>query len=255
MKCHRDWKKLSGNINSIIYEYRYYVDMYCDISQMRISRETSRDMKALSSVSFNGCMSDQTHRMYMPTSLPLMTMGNTLFDKETDFDRLSADYFEGAFGADGEKVRGYLEEMSHLLSPSNFRVGGKGGIEEEGVGFTDTTSRPFVNNPYVKERAERIPALLDSFLPVIKQNIIDAIEPTRRQSWMYLAIHSQIVRYHGRILETSASGDMEKARSIFAELRDYLSEKELEYHRVFDLFLYTRAVAQKIGVGLPGYYD
>lgn len=255
MKCHRDWKKLSGNINSIIYEYRYYVDMYCDISQMRISRETSRDMKALSEVAFNGCMSDQTHRMYMPTSLPLITMGNTLFDRDTDFEKLSLNYFLGAFGEDGERVREYLNEMSVLLSPANFRVGGKGGVEEEGVGFTDTLSRPFVSNPYVKERAEKIPALLDSFLPTIKQNIIDATDPARRQSWMYLEIHSEIVRYHGRILSLAAEGNLEGAREVFAKLRDFLSERELEYHKVFDLFLYTRAIAQKIGVSLPRYYD
>jgi hypothetical protein len=48
---------------------------------------------------------------------------------------------------------------------------------------------------------------------------------------------------------------MNKARDVFTELRDFLSENELRYHKVFDLFLYTRAVAQKIGVGLPGYYD
>jgi hypothetical protein len=44
----------------------------------------------------------------------------------------------------------------------------------------------------------------------------------------------------------------EKARIPY---KIYLSENELRYHKVFDLFLYTRAVAQKIGVGLPGYYD
>ena len=255
MKCHRDWKRLSGNINSIIYEYRYYTDMYCDISQMRIAKETYRDMKALGEVYFNGCMSDQTHRMYMPTSLPLVTMGNTLFDKETDFEKLCQSYFDGAFGDDGQTVRGYLDELSLLLSPSNFRVGGKGGIEEEGVGFSDTANQPWVNNPYVKERAEKIPQLLDSFVSVIKDNIIAAAEPVRRASWIYLLIHSEIVRYHGRILCAGASGDMNKAREIFTELRDDLSEKEMEYHKVFDLFLYTRAVAQKISAPLPGYYD
>ena len=91
----------------MIYEYRYYVDMYCDISQMRITEETYRDMKALSSVDFNGCMSDQTHRMYMPTSLPLLLMGETLFDKELDFEAYTNDYFDFAFGEDGKKVGKY----------------------------------------------------------------------------------------------------------------------------------------------------
>ena len=255
MQCHRDWKKLCGGITSMIYEYRYYVDMYCDISQMRISKETYRDMKALSSVDFNGCMSDQTHRMYMPTSLPLVTMGNTLLDTDTDFEKLTNNYFLGAFGDEGARVREYLEEMSTLLSPANFRVGGKGGIEEEGVGFTDTTARPWKNNPFVLERAKKLPALLDGFMPVIDNNVKTAEEPARRESWRYLKIHSEICRYHGRILEAGASGDLDKAKEIFAELRDFLSDRELEYHRVFDLFLYLRAISQKIGVGMPGYYD
>ncbi len=255
MKCHREWKKLSGNINSIIYEYRYYCDMYCDLSQMRVARETYRDMKALSEVSFNGCMSDQTHRMYMPTAFPLVTMGRTLFDNSIEYEELCESYFEGAFGNDGGRVREYLEEMSRLLSPANFRVGGNGGIEEEGVGFPDTTKQPWINNPHVAKRAEKLPELLDSFIPVIKQNIIDSMEPARRDSWMYLLIHAEIVRYHGRILKAGAEGNMEFAREIFAELRNFLSEREMEYHKVFDLFLYTRAVAQKIGVPLPGYYD
>ena len=255
MKCHRDWKAECDGITSMIYEYRYYVDMYCDISGMRVAAETYRDMKALESVDFNGCMSDQTHRMYMPTALPMVAMGNTLFDRDTDYTALSEEYFKGAFGEDAEKVREYLESMSVLLSPANFRVGGEGGIEEEGVGFTDTTSRSWKNNPFVLERARKLPELLDSFLPVIERNLKAAVEPARRESWRYLGIHSDICRYHGRILEAGAEGDDDRAKAVFAELRDFLSERELEYHRVFDLFLYLRAVAQKIRVPLPGYYD
>lgn len=255
MKCHRDWKSICGNIPSFIYEYRYYVDMYCDISQMRVSYETSRDMKALTDVDFNGCISDQTHRMYMPTALPLITMGKTLFDKSTDFETLKDDYFISAFGENGALVKDYLDKLSPLLSPSNFRVGGKGGIEEEGVGFVESRLRPWVNNPDVAERADKIPALLDKFLPIIKQNVIDSHDPAQRLSWKYLTYFTEICRRHGEILKAGATGDMEKAREILGALRDYLSENELEYHPVFDLFLYIRAVAQKIGYRLPGYFD
>jgi hypothetical protein len=191
----------------------------------------------------------------MPTALPLVLMGKTLFDTDADYEKTANEYFFGAFGEAGTLVREYLEKLSVLLSPSNFRVGGKGGIEEEAVGFTDTSSKPWKNNPFVRERAEKIPALLDEFLPVIEENIKAAKEPSRRESFRYLKIHSDICRYHGRILEAGAGGNEDLAREVFTELRDFLSEHEMEYHRVFDLFLYLRGVAQKIGVGLPGYYD
>ena len=255
MKCHRDWKAICDNIPSFIYEYRYYVDMYCDLSQMRVSYETSRDMKALTDVDFNGCISDQTHRMYMPTGLPLITMGNTLFDKSTDFESLKNDYFAAAFGNNADLAKNFLDTLSPLLSPANFRVGGKGDIEEAGVGFGDSTKAPWVKNPYVAERASKIPALIDEFAPIVKQNIIDSHDPAQRLSWMYLEEFLPIARYHGAILKAGGEGNMNLAREIFSELRDHISENEFKFHNVFDLFLYLRAVSQKIGVGMPGYYD
>ena len=255
LKCHEDWKKLSGGIPSIIYEYRYYVDMYCDPSYMRISRETHSDMKTLGSISFEGCMSDQTHRTYLPTALPMITMGETLYDHSTDFEKLADEYFEGAFGKDGAKVRAYLEGLTPLLSPSNFRVGGKGGAEEAGLGNMSPNKRSWRNNPLVAKNAAKVPEHLDSFLPVIEENIKAEPNAARRQSWIYLRYHTEICRYHAEILRLGALGNIEDARAKFSELRDYLSEHELEFHKVFDLFLYLRAWSQKFEIAMPGYFD
>ena len=252
--CHREWKRISGNVPSMVYEYRYYTDMYCDISQMQIVRETWRDMRALDDVDFNGCMSDQTHRMYMPTALPLITMGHTLFDRETDLEELTREYFLGAFGSDGCIVRDYLEELSQLLSPSSFRVGGKKDIDDNMLGSLAANKKPWINNPEVAERAEQIPALLDSFLPVINEHISSCADAAQGNSWFYLRYHSEIVRIHGKILYFGAKGELEKARAAFDSLVEYLSLHEMEFHPVFDLFLYLRTVSQKIGVPIPNYY-
>ena len=255
MQCHKDWKDICGNIPSFIYEYRYYIDMYCDISHMKLSRETYRDMKALNSVNLEGCISDQTHRMYMPTSLPLITMGKTLFDKSTDFAQIKREHLEGSFGKDAHLVEEYLERLCELTSPSEFRISKHREIEEAGLSDTCFKYPCWKDNPTVADRAEMIPDHIDSFMPVIYDNIIDAIDPVRRQSWQYLEIHAQICRYHGRILQAGATGDMDKARRIFNELRDYISARELEFHNVFDLFLYLRAMSMKVGMGMPGYYE
>lgn len=70
MHWYKKWRELCGGIPGIIFEYRFYTDHYCDPGHMRVARETYRDMRALGTVGFSGCMNDQTHRVYMPTSLP-----------------------------------------------------------------------------------------------------------------------------------------------------------------------------------------
>ncbi len=255
LKWVREWKELSGNIPSMVFEYRFYTDMYCDPSYMRISRETHRDMKALEDVGFEGCMDDQTHRMYLPTALPLITMGETLFDTSIDFDKLADEYFEGAFGDDGALVRKYLEAMTPLMSPANVRVGGKPGVEEETIVERDDGKRSWLYNPEAVESARQVPALIDGFMPTIELNVATATDNARLWSWKYLIYHAKLCRYHARIIEKGGNGDIEGARAVFDELREYLSEHELEIHNVFDLFLYLRFWSQKLEIKMPKYFE
>lgn len=255
MKWRMDWKKACNNIPNVIFEYRFYTDMYCDLGHMQISRETYRDMRDLAEVGFEGCMNDQTHRMYMPTSLPLITMGETLFDRKLDFDKLTEEYFEGAFGTDGNLCRVYLEKLSELLCPSNFRVGGRSGVEEAGLGDIETQAMCWVNNKEVAEKAARIPAHLAEFLPVIDKNIALATDPARLLSWRYLKYHSKICSYFAELLLAGAEGRKEETEEKYYELEDYLSEHELEFHHGFDVQLYLRALRLKLGMKLVTYYD
>jgi len=257
LRMYDEWQKWCGNIPSIIYEYRFYTDMYHDLGNMRISRETHRDMRSLEKVPFDGCMSDQTHRMYMPTALPLITMGQTLFDKSTDFDQLADEYFAGAFGEDGARCRAYLEKLSELLCVSNFRIGGKKGMEELGIGDNSAApnKRIWINNPYVAEKVKEIPAHLAEFLPVIEHNIAAAQDPAQRMSWVYLRHHSAICAAVAKIMLAGAENNLDKAAEICrSELFPYLSEHELEFHNVFDLFLFRRFISLKVGLPLPQYF-
>jgi len=255
MKWRKDWKQLCGNIPNVIFEYRFYTDMYCDLGNMQISRETHRDMRDLADVGFEGSMDDQTPRMYMPTSLPLITRAETLFDRESDFDKLADTYFEGAFGEDYRACREYLEKLSVLLSPSNFRVGGRNYEEELALGNMETAKKPWQNNPEVAERAAQIPAHLESFLPVIKRNIALATDPARILSWRYLEYHHVICGYVAEILLAGAEGRIEAAKEKYYELEKYLSEHELEFHHGFDVLLFGRAMRKKLELEPQQMYD
>ncbi|MBE6630352.1 MAG: DUF4838 domain-containing protein [Ruminococcaceae bacterium] len=237
---HREWKKLCGGVPSIIFEYRFYTDQYCDPGHMRIARETHRDMKGLENVSFQGCMSDQTHRMYLPTSLPMLLMGETLFDKNLDFEAYVCDYFTAAFGEDGARVREYLEKVSQYFCPANLRGSAKNAVEDTGINSRENKA-PIHNNPYVAEQLAKLPALLEEFAPVIRHGMSDT-DPARRQSFVYLHYHAEICRHLAKIYHLAALGQLEEAQAALDPLERYLSGIEPQVHEAFDLFLFDRFV-------------
>ncbi len=254
-KCHDEWKKITHGARSAIFEYRFYMDHYADLGYMQIARETYRDMRSLDAMDFQGCMTDKTHRNYMPTALPMIVMGETLFDHSIDYETMTREYFEGAFGKDGAACREYLEKLTDLLSPSNFRIDAKLDIENRGVGETVSNKESWKNNPAVAEKAEKIPALLSEFVPVIDDNIAYATTISQMDSWRYLKYHSKIVEIFSRLLLAGAKGDIEKAQEVYFELEKYISENELCFHYVFDGFLFLRSLRRKIGLPAVPYYD
>jgi len=255
LKWHRDWKNWCNNIPSFIYEYRFWIDMYCDLGNMRISKETYRDMKSLQKLSLQGCMSDQTHRMYMPTALPLIAMGETLFDTNVDYDKMVREYFEGAFGKDGNLCREYLEKLTDLLCPANFRKGGKGATDEEGLGSVDTSQLGWRNNPYVAQKVAQISGVVEEFMATIYKNIAIADNAAQLQSWNYLKYHGVICTMFSRVLLAGAKNQIEEAQARYYELEEYLSEHEMEFHNAFDVFLFLRTVRAKIDLPSIPYFD
>ena len=105
------------------------------------------------------------------------------------------------------------------------------------------------------EKASQIPSHLASFLPVIEKNIALATDPARRLSWMYLQYHSKICSYFAEILSAGAEGRKEETIEKYYELEEYLSKHEMEFHNAFDVFLFLRALRQKLGMILVKYYD
>lgn len=256
LKWHRDWKAHCDNIPSIIFEYRFYTDMYCDLGNMQIARETHRDMRSLDkTLGVQGCMNDQTHRMDMPTSLPMITAGATLFDRDTDFEQLADSYFAAAFGRDGQRCRAYLEELSKLLCPSNYRIGGKNGVEEATFGDMEIRQKGWIGNPEVAEKAARIPGVVEAFLPVIQKNLSDAADAAQRLSWQYLQYHAEICTRFAELLRAGAENRLEDAQSRYFELENWLSQHEMEFHRGFDVFLFLRSLRFKVDLPNIPYYD
>ncbi len=254
LRWHREWCDICKGMPSILYEYRFYAGMFDDLAQMQLTREAHVGMKLLSALPADGSMSDQSARMAMPTSLPMVMMAETLFDRNVEYEAVVRDYFDGAYGAEGARCRAYLEKMSELFCVKNLRVNVSESIDDEGVNMVAAEDISWKNNPYVAEKLAAIPAHIDAFLPVIEENIKKSTEESRRLSWIYLRYHAEICRISAEMYHCGAKGDMDAAREKFNVLWDYVSRHEMDTHRALDLFLILRHVAAVVGVEMPKYF-
>jgi hypothetical protein len=222
---------------------------------MSLARGVHRDMKRMKMMGFDGNMSDQTARSFFPTALPMSVLAETLFDADTDYESFAEDHFAHAFGEDAKVARAYLEKVSEIFDPKIMNAIYKSaGVEEDGIGNqSEIKSDSWQNNRAFLAALQEIPFLLVAIRPVIEKN--ESRGPAvHRKSWMYLRHHAFIVEQLAHIYAAGAAGDIEAAKEMYLDLHEALSEREMEIHEAFDLFLFNRVHRLKLGLPQLGYY-
>jgi len=255
MHWYRQWKERSNFIPGVICEYRFYVDQYCDPGQMQITREAWRDMRTLRDVDFQGSIDDQTQRSYFPTSLPVIARSETLFDTQTDLPALTQDYFRAAYGADGELVHEYLEEMTRLFCPSRLRQTEYTDVEQDGLATAGIHADNLPDDETFKAGLRKIPALIDAFLPVIEAHIQSVQNETQRKSWWYLPYHARIAKGLAETFLLAAEGNLKGAQDHYTALEDEISAFEMDIHEAFDYYLMDRYMRRKLSLPAWKYYE
>ena len=167
-------------------------------------------------------------------------MGETLFDKDLDFEAYTNDYFAAAFGADGAAVRDYLETLCQYFCPANLRGSAKNSVEDTGINSSENKG-PIHGNAWAAEQFAKIPDVLENFAPVIARNMAHP-DAARRRSWEYMYYHAEICRYLARIYGLAAKNEMDAAREVLSAMQIYLADVEMHIHEGFDLFLFDRFV-------------
>lgn len=239
------WKE-TFNGPRFLYEYYMYTDHYFDPGHMSISRNILTDVKAVHSIEFDGIMSDQTQRAYFPTALPNAVMGEGLFDASLDFDNYANAFFAASYGEDSQKVRVYLENITKVFEPTSLRVKDSIIVQDTNTG-KEVVRNPIKNNPETAQRLFGVAGLVDSFLPIIEENL-KLENPCHKESWKILWYHAEYCKRLADIFMTLAKGEDDRAKEIFADMIDYLSNVEDEIQSCFDLVLFNQRVKQIINI-------
>ena len=223
----RRWQEVFSG-DSFDYDYHLVLDENNDPGSISCAKILAEDMRNLKEIGLNGMNSCQTQRIFFPTSLPMLVMGETLWNRDAAFSDIARDYFTTAFGHDGMKVARYLGILSDLFDPAYQRG-----------------EKPILDEDKAREFA-KIPAIIADFMPTITKNVsAPHISDTVKKSWQYLLYHAQASTLFAKACAYRADGMKEDASAAIDALIAYYNQVECEIHPVFDVFKFVQAMKRK----------
>ena len=115
LRAWQDWQ----DCDSYAHEYYNYVgEQYYDFGSVEFSEIIYDDIKELPKYKLNGMLACGTQRIFLPTGLAMWSMAKGLWNDEPEFEAVKKEYFDAAFGVDGDKFSEYftlLSKYAHTL--------------------------------------------------------------------------------------------------------------------------------------------
>ena len=201
--------------DSFIYDYPLGRAHYGDLGYYSITKILYDDIKTLPLLQFNGYMSCQELRCFLPNSFPNYVMGHLLFDSSISFDDIAMEYFSSAYAKDSMVALEYLKTLSSLSSCDYFNRKG------------DRFNLSYAAN------CTRILSVITEFKPIIKENL-----RTKNASifWRLLDYHSQYSYLLASALKELAQNNNNSANDNYKRFLSYIQEHEKEYQPYLDVY-------------------
>ena len=223
----RRWRKgFAGD--GFDFDYHFMWDHFNDPGYYEMAKILFRDMQSLHKVGLNGMVSCQNQRVFFPTGLGMTAMAAALWDENADFDAMAKDYFQAAFGPEGENVRAYMQQLSNAFDPVYLR-GEKAAV-----------------NPENAKKLAEVAGILDAHRELIAKNAENSALPVGiRASWRYLRYHGELCALVALAFQRKAEGRGKDALEALEKALTYAREHEALLHRVLDVYEFQYTVLQR----------
>ncbi len=220
------WQSLS-NCDSFIYEYHYMWDQFKDISDYRNAQILWEDVRRLKELGLNGYISCQQTRVFLPCGFGMFVLGQTLWNREADFEALATAYFTALFGQDADRIRQIMENTADLLCPPCLR--GEQTIQETGRAENYRRLR--------RMSMEQSRWFLEKSL---------AFSGAEARMWQCMYYWSEVCACYAHFLEACAeAADTEKARRL-ETFEDFLRLHEPAFQEELDVYWFIKTLKNMI---------
>ena len=212
----RRWKK-NYDGKGFVFDYYLMWAHLNDLGYEKCARQIHADVKALQMLDMDGMMSCQVQRAFFPTALPFYMMAATLWNRECDYETVAKEYYEAAFGEDGNLVGQFMQKISDLF------------VLYDGPFWVDASR---IYGPFCKdyEEAKRI---MDEFTMIVKRNLDK--EKTTKKEWALLKLHGEYLAYIVRSMELLEKHKDVEAKENLEQFLKFMKQNEIEMQRVFDV--------------------
>lgn len=221
----KSWQDYFGG-DSFVFDYHFWGAQFRDPSQMKMARVLYDDIVSLKNHSINGYVSCQITKSFFPIGLGMHVMGRALWNDGIAFEDLVQEYFDGAFGKEGQKALEFIKNISTKLVDSDFK-GERGFIKKE-----DAT------------RFDSLICDIEDFREVIRKNTA-ITRYGQLASWNILDMYSKLITMLASALEAEAEGNENRMEIMWNILELYMREHEEELLKVFDYYFYMSWIKGK----------
>ncbi|MBQ8605493.1 MAG: DUF4838 domain-containing protein [Clostridia bacterium] len=216
--------------DAFCYEYYFWRFMAFDMSTRLHAKIIYEDCINQKKNGLSGMVNDGSQRAFFPHGFSFFLYGETMYDTDRTFEELEEEYFSAAYGSDWKKVVEFFDKIDKC-SDYMFLGGHKSTDLEKGRHY----------NPSVCEKFEKIPAIADEFLTVIKSHL-DTPVRCEYVSWNLLEWYCKYLKLLSKALCHKAKGEDEKAYEAFLEIQKEMGPLDLIRHDSYDHFAFMAAI-------------
>ncbi|MBQ6874818.1 MAG: DUF4838 domain-containing protein [Lachnospiraceae bacterium] len=230
----KEWQKVFPG-SCMGYEYHYWLHQYRDPGMMQMSRRIYEDTYSLKIMGLDGCMEDGSNKSFFPNGFHSYIYGETLMNRDCDYDEMLADFYYHSYGEDWKQVKNYLERISKAFDHKYMcgEMGENVGTDkEEKTGAEPKATRSFYRPSHAKDLAE-VKELAAQAREMVGKHMA---MPTRPQtvSWRLLLRHAEYCERLAEIIAEKSLGHNRYAQELYAAFLLDFGKYDVELERYFD---------------------